>query len=191
MHLSIISAIDVKLLVLDELMLGLDILFRKEFYANLLSDYFDGERTIIITTHQVEEIENLLTDVMFINHGRIVLDTLVAAQEIDEAVMRDAEQVGRESRGRSVVLPCPDDFAPGLLEQVVRGMRILRQAQQVLVQAVIVVLIQRLERRDVAVLVTQHQGGILEALGHVVSIRDAICGAKRRCERYSRFVVSD
>ena len=75
LHLSIISAIDAKLLVLDEPTLGLDILFRKEFYANLLSDYFDGERTIIITTHQVEEIENLLTDVMFINHGRIVLDT--------------------------------------------------------------------------------------------------------------------
>ena len=75
LHLSIITAIDAKLLVLDEPTLGLDIIFRKEFYSNLLNDYFDEERTIIITTHQVEEIENLLTDVMFINHGRVVLDS--------------------------------------------------------------------------------------------------------------------
>lgn len=74
LHLSIITAIDAKLLVLDEPTIGLDIIFRKEFYANLLNDYFDEERTIIITTHQVEEIENLLTDVMFINDGRIVLN---------------------------------------------------------------------------------------------------------------------
>ncbi len=74
LHLSIITAIDAKLLVLDEPTLGLDILFRKEFYNNLLGDYFDEGRTIIITTHQVEEIENLLTDVMFIDNGRIVLD---------------------------------------------------------------------------------------------------------------------
>ena len=75
LHLSIIMAIDAKLLVLDEPTLGLDIIFRKEFYDNLLNDYFDEERTIIITTHQVEEIENLLSDVMFINDGRIVLDS--------------------------------------------------------------------------------------------------------------------
>jgi ABC-2 type transport system ATP-binding protein len=75
LHLSIITAIDAKLLVLDEPTIGLDIIFRKEFYSNLLSDYFDGERTIIITTHQVEEIENLLTDVMFINDGKIVLNS--------------------------------------------------------------------------------------------------------------------
>ncbi len=74
LHLSIIMAIDAKLLVLDEPTLGLDIIFRKEFYSNLLNDYFDGERTIIITTHQVEEIENLLTDIMFINDGKILLD---------------------------------------------------------------------------------------------------------------------
>ena len=73
LHLSIIMAVDAKLLVLDEPTLGLDIIFRKEFYSNLLNDYFDGEKTILITTHQVEEIENLLTDIMFINDGRILL----------------------------------------------------------------------------------------------------------------------
>ena len=75
LHLAIIMAVDAKLLVLDEPTLGLDILFRKEFYNNLLSDYFDEERTILITTHQVEEIENLLTDIMFINDGKVLLDT--------------------------------------------------------------------------------------------------------------------
>jgi ABC-2 type transport system ATP-binding protein len=79
LHLSIIMAIDAKLLVLDEPTLGLDIIFRKEFYSNLLSDYFDGERTILITTHQVEEIENLMTDIMFINDGRILLDSSMEA----------------------------------------------------------------------------------------------------------------
>ena len=75
LHLSIITAIDAKLLILDEPTLGLDIIFRKDFYSNLLNDYFDGERTILITTHQVEEIENLMTDIMFINDGRILLDS--------------------------------------------------------------------------------------------------------------------
>jgi len=73
LHLAIVMAIDAKLLVLDEPTLGLDILYRKQFYDSLLNDYFDGQRTIIVTTHQVEEIENVLTDVMFINRGRIVL----------------------------------------------------------------------------------------------------------------------
>ncbi|MDH4110312.1 MAG: ABC transporter ATP-binding protein [Gammaproteobacteria bacterium] len=77
LHLSIIAAIDATVLVLDEPTLGLDIIFRKEFYANLLNDYFDKERTILVTTHQVEEIEHLLTDIMFINDGRLVLNTTI------------------------------------------------------------------------------------------------------------------
>ena len=75
LHLALVMAIDAKLLVLDEPTLGLDLLFRKPFYDNLLNDYFDEERTILVTTHQVEEIENILTDVMFIERGRIVLDS--------------------------------------------------------------------------------------------------------------------
>jgi len=73
LHLALVMAIDAKLLVLDEPTLGLDILFRKQFYDSLLNDYFDGSRTIVVTTHQVEEVQHVLTDLMFINHGRIVL----------------------------------------------------------------------------------------------------------------------
>ncbi|HWZ97173.1 MAG TPA: ABC transporter ATP-binding protein [Candidatus Dormibacteraeota bacterium] len=74
LHLALVMAIDAKLLVLDEPTLGLDILFRKQFYDSLLNDYFDRNRTIIVTTHQVEEIQDVLTDVMFIDRGRIVLN---------------------------------------------------------------------------------------------------------------------
>jgi ABC-2 type transport system ATP-binding protein len=74
LHLALIMAIDAKLLVLDEPTLGLDILCRKQFYDSLLNDYFDRSRTIVVTTHQVEEIEHVLTDLMFIHHGRIVLN---------------------------------------------------------------------------------------------------------------------
>src|SRR5215475_11988681 len=74
LHLALVMAIDAKLLVLDEPTLGLDSLYRKQFYDTLLNDYFDRNRTIVITTHQVEEIQDLLTDVVFINRGRIVLD---------------------------------------------------------------------------------------------------------------------
>jgi ABC-2 type transport system ATP-binding protein len=73
LHLALVMAIDAKLLVLDEPTLGLDILFRKQFYDSLLNDYFDGNRTIVVTTHQVEELEHVLTDLMFIHRGRIVL----------------------------------------------------------------------------------------------------------------------
>ncbi len=74
LHLALVMAIDARLLVLDEPTLGLDILFRKQFYDSLLNDYFDGSRTIVITTHQVEELQHVLTDLMFIDRGRIVLD---------------------------------------------------------------------------------------------------------------------
>jgi ABC-2 type transport system ATP-binding protein len=74
LHLALVMAIDAKLLVLDEPTLGLDILYRKQFYDSLLNDYYDRSRTIVVTTHQVEDIQNVLTDLMFINRGRIVLD---------------------------------------------------------------------------------------------------------------------
>ncbi|PCI61233.1 MAG: multidrug ABC transporter ATP-binding protein [Kordiimonadales bacterium] len=75
LHLAVVMSIEAKLLVLDEPTLGLDIIFRKQFYQSLLEEYFDEERTIVITTHQVEEIENILTDVMFIKDGEIVLES--------------------------------------------------------------------------------------------------------------------
>src|SRR5437588_6148860 len=74
LHLAIVMAIDARLLVLDEPTLGLDILYRKQFYDSLLNDYFDHSRTILVTTHQVEEVQDVLTDLMFINHGRIVME---------------------------------------------------------------------------------------------------------------------
>jgi ABC-2 type transport system ATP-binding protein len=75
LHLALVMAIDARVLVLDEPTLGLDILYRKQFYQRLLEDYFDEDKTIIVTTHQVEEIEHILTDLLFIRDGRIVLDT--------------------------------------------------------------------------------------------------------------------
>ena len=74
LHLALVMAIDAKLLVLDEPTLGLDILFRKQFYDSLLNDYFDAKRTIVVTTHQVEEIQHILTDVTFIHRGRVVFN---------------------------------------------------------------------------------------------------------------------
>jgi ABC-2 type transport system ATP-binding protein len=97
LHLALVMAIDAKLLVLDEPTLGLDILYRKQFYQRLLEDYFDEEKTIVITTHQVEEVEHILTDVMFIRDGKVVLsapmedvgqryvEVLVNADRTDEA----------------------------------------------------------------------------------------------------------
>src|SRR5258708_6729286 len=73
LHLALVMAIDAKLLVLDEPTLGLDILYRKQFYDSLLNDYYDRSRTIVVTTHQVEDVQHVLTDLMFINRGRIVL----------------------------------------------------------------------------------------------------------------------
>ncbi len=73
LHLALVMAIDARLLVLDEPTLGLDLLYRKQFYDTLLNDYYDRNRTIIVTTHQVEEVQHILTDVMFLDRGRIAL----------------------------------------------------------------------------------------------------------------------
>ena len=81
LHLALVMAVDAKLLVLDEPTLGLDILFRKQFYDTLLNDYFDHQRTILVTTHQVEEIEHILTDLVFLDRGRAVLSATMEAIE--------------------------------------------------------------------------------------------------------------
>jgi ABC-2 type transport system ATP-binding protein len=115
LHLALVMAIDAKLLVLDEPTLGLDILFRKQFYDSLLNDYFDGSRTIVVTTHQVEEVQQVLTDLMFINHGRIVLRCSMEEFESRYAeVMVKAEHLAaarslqpiyeRQVFGRSILL---------------------------------------------------------------------------------------
>jgi ABC-2 type transport system ATP-binding protein len=108
-------AIDARLLVLDEPTLGLDILYRKQFYDSLLNDYFDGNRTIIVTTHQVDEIQNVLTDLMFINHGRIVFGCSMDEFEsryVEVAVNPERVAAARELKpmhernalGRSILL---------------------------------------------------------------------------------------
>ena len=115
LHLAVVMAIDAKLLVLDEPTLGLDILYRKQFYDSLLNDYFDGSRTILVTTHQVDEIQDVLTDLMFMDHGRIVL--LCSMEEFDARyleIMVNPEQLAearalkpiheRPVFGRSVLL---------------------------------------------------------------------------------------
>jgi len=100
LHLALVMAIDARLLVLDEPTLGLDILYRKQFYESLLGDYFDADKTILVTTHQVEEIEHILSDVLFIRDGRIVLDaTMDAIGERFVEVM-----VGREQREAAIAL---------------------------------------------------------------------------------------
>jgi ABC-2 type transport system ATP-binding protein len=83
LHLALVMAIDAKLLILDEPTLGLDILFRKRFFEQLLNDYFDGERTIIISTHQIEEVQNILTDVTFMDKGKLVMQKSMLAIEDD------------------------------------------------------------------------------------------------------------
>ena len=94
LHLALIMAIDARLLILDEPTLGLDILYRKEFYSNLLNDYFDEKRTILVTTHQVEEVEKLLTDLMFIHNGKLVLnDSMESVAEKYAEVLVNAERV--------------------------------------------------------------------------------------------------
>ena len=115
LHLALVMAIDAKLLVLDEPTLGLDLLYRKQFYDSLLNEYFDSNRTIVVTTHQVEEVEHVLTDVMFIQRGRIVLDcsmealgaryqeAMVHPEQIDAArALKPIHE--RQVFGRSVLL---------------------------------------------------------------------------------------
>jgi ABC-2 type transport system ATP-binding protein len=115
LHLALVMAIDARLLVLDEPTLGLDILFRKQFYDSLLHDYFDRTRTIVVATHQVEEIQHVLTDVMFIHRGRIVLTR--SMDEVDaryREVLVHPEKLGaaralkpmheRQSLGRNILL---------------------------------------------------------------------------------------
>jgi len=115
LHLALVMAIDAKLLVLDEPTLGLDILYRKQFYDSLLNDYFDHSRTIVVTTHQVEEVQDVLTDLMFIDRGRIALQC--SMEEFDSRyveVMVNPEHVAaaralkpiheRPVFGRSVLL---------------------------------------------------------------------------------------
>jgi ABC-2 type transport system ATP-binding protein len=115
LQLALIMAIDAKLLVLDEPTLGLDILYRKQFYDSLLNDYFDRSRTIIVTTHQVEEIEHVLTDLMFMDRGRIVLqcsmeefegrylEVMVRPEQLDAARALKPMQE-RQGLGRSILL---------------------------------------------------------------------------------------
>ncbi len=115
LHLALVMAIDARLLVLDEPTLGLDILYRKQFYDSLLNDYFDRSRTIVVTTHQVEEIQNVITDLMFINHGRIALECSMEQFESRYAeVMVDPDHLAaaqalkpihtRQLFGRSILL---------------------------------------------------------------------------------------
>jgi ABC-2 type transport system ATP-binding protein len=115
LHLAIVMAIDARLLVLDEPTLGLDILYRKQFYDSLLSDYFDGNRTIVVTTHQVDEVQHVLTDLIFIHRGRIVLDCSmeeVESRYVEVAVAPDKAAAARDLRplyerpaiGRSILL---------------------------------------------------------------------------------------
>jgi ABC-2 type transport system ATP-binding protein len=100
LHLALILAIDAKLLVLDEPTLGLDLLFRRSFYDNLLNDYFNKERTILITTHQVEEVENILTDVIFIQHGQIALNA--AMDTLGERFLQLVPSAGNTERARAL-----------------------------------------------------------------------------------------
>jgi len=115
LHLAIVMAVDARLLVLDEPTLGLDLLYRKQFYDTLINDYFDGNRTVLVTTHQVEELEHVLTDVLFIDRGRIVfestmedvesryLEVLVHPERVDAARALNP-LYARQTIGRSILL---------------------------------------------------------------------------------------
>jgi len=98
LHLALVMAIDVKLLVLDEPTLGLDILYRKQFYSSLLNDYFDEQRTIVITTHQVEEVEHILTDLIFIQDGKIALQSTMEEVELRYVELMVRAEKAEEAR---------------------------------------------------------------------------------------------
>jgi len=144
LHLALVMAIDARLLVLDEPTLGLDIIYRKEFYAALLNDYFDGERTILLTTHQVEEVEHILTDLMFISQGRVVLDESMDAlgeKYLEVATRPDGAEAARrlgplaerqglgrhhfifEGRARSELEPLGEIRMPGVADLFVAKVR--------------------------------------------------------------------
>lgn len=99
LHLALVMAIDVKLLVLDEPTLGLDILYRKQFYSSLLNDYFDEQRTIVITTHQVEEVEHILTDLIFIQDGKIALQSTMEEVEQRYVELMVRPEMADQARG--------------------------------------------------------------------------------------------
>ena len=103
LHLALVMAIDVKLLVLDEPTLGLDILYRKQFYTNLLNDYFDQQRTVLITTHQVEEVEHILTDLIFIQDGKIALDATMEEVQERYAELMVSPDKAAQARSRSPI----------------------------------------------------------------------------------------
>jgi ABC-2 type transport system ATP-binding protein len=137
LHLALVMAIDARLLVLDEPTLGLDILFRKQFYDSLLNDYFDRSRTIVVTTHQVEEVQHVLTDLMFIHHGRIVF-----ACSMEEFESRYAEVTVR-----------PEQIAAA------RGMRPMHE-RQVLGRSIL--LFDGVDRRQLAALGEVHTPSIAD-----------------------------
>jgi ABC-2 type transport system ATP-binding protein len=100
LHLALVMAIDVRLLVLDEPTLGLDILYRKQFYTSLLNDYFDEQRTILITTHQVEEVEHILTDLLFIKDGRVALQATM--EEVEQRYVELMVRPDRAAEARAL-----------------------------------------------------------------------------------------
>jgi ABC-2 type transport system ATP-binding protein len=100
LHLALVMAIDARLLVLDEPTLGLDILYRKQFYDSLLNDYYDRSRTIVVTTHQVEDVQHVLTDLMFINRGRIVLSC--SMEEFESRYMEVMSRPEQAAAGRAL-----------------------------------------------------------------------------------------
>lgn len=143
LHLALIMAIDARLLVLDEPTLGLDILYRKAFYDTLINDYFDGDRTILVTTHQVEEIEKILTHVMFLKAGKLVLnedmeqlperfaEVLVKPEDADKARQRgplhERELLGRrlflfENESRETLESLGEVHRPGIADIFVAKM---------------------------------------------------------------------